>query len=735
MSRLFNGTSDLAQVVASIMAATPFTVCAWVKPAAVTAEMAVAGGFDTSDTTVDANSLIVAGNVAGDPVRAYTVTGGSGFNFSDINGVTAGVWQHIAGVWSSITSRQAFLNAVGGGANTTSDDPSAAIDTFIIGARRTSSVTGTYFEGLIAEVAVWNVALTQTQLEELAAGAAATEVAPESLAHYWTLESDGTDSIGSADLTFTGTTHSEDHPTITGGEPPVPPPDWPEEIVGGSVIDYTPFWRIEVRDGTRWIDLTRDVLQSETMSLSTGIHGPGMLDQMATTGEFNFTLRNDPGNQAGVEGWYSPGHIFSMPNWDLGLVVRISFSVAGTAPDRVKFYGLISDIDPMMGKHSFKVSVSARDLVSFIWDAFIAMSVLTNKTDAELITAILDELPTSIQPLARNIDEGIDVVEYSFSDVPDGATAGTLLNEIVTSHYGLLFIQGDGTIRYMNRYSRFSGEPEAILDGNMHSLSAPTTVDLRSNLIAAKIYERNIEPATGLTFWSLPEVQYIPSGESYEVKISYQDPDDRDNFIGLVNASITNVVYGTNPDGTGVPGGGLIINLFDDNGSSGNFSLSNGSTDGIYLVSAQVIADSAVYEETEDLQYSTEQPYGIKRLSFDLRYQDSFDVASGMSQLYLNVLAARKGAVSELRFLANKSPDLMKAAVELELGANVLITEAKSGVSARECRIVGVEYEIREGGILYCTWYLHDITEFKSSFANVWTLDESTFDDETVLGI
>ena len=131
---------------------------------------------------------------------------------------TADAWQHAGAVFVSTASRFAYLNGVAGTENTTLDEQLTGIDRFAIGAFRDSSPGG-YYEGPIAEAAVWSVALTTAEMAILAAGYSASFVRPASLVFYdrmIRLDSGGDshDIVGGLTMTGFNTPTTGNHPRI-----------------------------------------------------------------------------------------------------------------------------------------------------------------------------------------------------------------------------------------------------------------------------------------------------------------------------------------------------------------------------------------------------------------------------------------------------------------------------------------------------------------------------------------
>ncbi len=165
-------------------------------------------GIQSADTTYTisgwinhASSQVSAIYGQGEPgsnnyIQLGIDAGGHGTLESKAVGVTAttaatsttlsnGVWGHICGVQSSITSRAVYLNGGGSGTSVTSNQPSAGVST-TIGVLQ----LGSFFNpcnGTIAEVACWNAALDASEIAALVAGFSPLHIRPQSLLNYWPL--------------------------------------------------------------------------------------------------------------------------------------------------------------------------------------------------------------------------------------------------------------------------------------------------------------------------------------------------------------------------------------------------------------------------------------------------------------------------------------------------------------------------------------------------------------------
>jgi hypothetical protein len=92
-------------------------------------------------------------------------------------------WNHACGVFSNTSNRTVYLN---GGNNVTNTVTSNVTNqsNISIGARYIGGVVGLFADILIAEVGIWNAALTAAEIASLAKGMTCDKVRPQSLVFY-----------------------------------------------------------------------------------------------------------------------------------------------------------------------------------------------------------------------------------------------------------------------------------------------------------------------------------------------------------------------------------------------------------------------------------------------------------------------------------------------------------------------------------------------------------------------
>lgn len=211
MSRRFvSASSQYLEYAGAVVTAAPLTMACWFRPSSVGISQTLM--MASADATVNYFRLYVT---AGDLLSAATgATTAATASVSPT--VSAGTWCHGAGVFAAGNSRAVFLHGVNKATNTTSRTP-AGINRAGVG--RKIDDTSSYFNGVIAEAAIWSAALTDAEVLLLAQGVPPPQVRPQSLVAYWPLREPGTIleldrnpyATRRYDLTATGATPA-DHP-------------------------------------------------------------------------------------------------------------------------------------------------------------------------------------------------------------------------------------------------------------------------------------------------------------------------------------------------------------------------------------------------------------------------------------------------------------------------------------------------------------------------------------------
>jgi hypothetical protein len=213
MARAFvAASSQYLERSAAVVSGMPCTLAAWIRPNSTAVSrypMSVSNnGSPNGWLMLDllAPSLTISADAFDGTNNPQAVSAVS---------LTAGVWGHVAGVFASTTSRTVYVN--GGNAVSNSGSMSApTLNTTTIGSGYFNAAHLAFFDGDIAEAAIWNVALDAAEIAALGAGVSPFLIRPTALVAYWPImgtTSPEIDPRGRNELTVVGATATA-HPRI-----------------------------------------------------------------------------------------------------------------------------------------------------------------------------------------------------------------------------------------------------------------------------------------------------------------------------------------------------------------------------------------------------------------------------------------------------------------------------------------------------------------------------------------
>ncbi len=222
MARQFDpGNSEYLLHNSAVVTAAPFSIAAWVKldqlPSAFGDEFTIVNIADLDDLSWTGWNFRADDGT--DAVQ-FNVDNGASGGASSTADVTAGVWESYCAVEIATNSRAVYLNGGNKGTDATSSTPQAGdLDGTIIGAFFYAGAYRDFTDGQIAEVAIWNVALTDAEALVLSKGFSPLFVHPQNLVAYWPLIRGLNDKVGGYNVTATGTVVSPHPPIIYSAAP------------------------------------------------------------------------------------------------------------------------------------------------------------------------------------------------------------------------------------------------------------------------------------------------------------------------------------------------------------------------------------------------------------------------------------------------------------------------------------------------------------------------------------
>ncbi|MGE0464599.1 MAG: hypothetical protein AB7Q16_24795 [Vicinamibacterales bacterium] len=470
-------------------------------------------------------------------------------------------------------------------------------------------------------------------------------------------------------------------------------------------------------------DLSADVLGSFGVRFKYGISGNGPLDSVAGPGQLECFLRNDAGNSGGQQGYYSPLHASKRTGWTFGVPIRLSFTFNGVT--YTKFIGKARVIDPVPGvAREQHAHVIAFDFMRDLMEADVREVVVQeSQTEAELLQAILDAVPADSQPVSVDLDAGVDTYPYAFDDLGGGAKALALLNDVAISAFAFLAMRGDGTLFSLSRHSRTLSGSQFTYDDDMHGLAVPSSLDKVFNRVRVTIHPKTVDAAATTVLYALTgAAPAIAPGETIEIWGNYRDPNDTTRKIGgtaVVDPLVASTDYTGNSQADG-GGSDLTADLavdIDPFASTAKFTIQNTGSQTVFVTSLQCRGKGIYDDGPQTLEAYTVKPYGDRVLPIDLPYQDDLGVGLSAASYIVAQYGELANQVESLTFIANVSDAFMEQALAREPGDRITISETVTGLTSVDAIIQSVEFQVRGGVWILCTWGLAPASPF-----NFWQL-------------
>jgi hypothetical protein len=202
----FNGTSQYLNTSFAPASGTPMTIAAWVNPDnRPGVAVCIYSTVDSDRFQIQFDATVTA---------ATSVNDGIIFGSASSASVSINQWSHICGIFNSSNNRVSYTNGTAGSANTTNVAPVSSFNSILIGAQQSAGSKVTYLDGRIAEVGIWNAALTAAEIASLAKGMTCDKVRPQSLVFYAPLVRDLIDQKGGLAITNNNSATVANHPRV-----------------------------------------------------------------------------------------------------------------------------------------------------------------------------------------------------------------------------------------------------------------------------------------------------------------------------------------------------------------------------------------------------------------------------------------------------------------------------------------------------------------------------------------
>jgi hypothetical protein len=487
-----------------------------------------------------------------------------------------------------------------------------------------------------------------------------------------------------------------------------------------------------IEDPSGWGDVTADIRTAVPISYSLGNTGHTLQDRMGDVGALTLAFDNSIGNSVGMAGYYSP----DSGNCRDGFVQDASLRITITA-SAIAYYqwqGYITNITPDAGIYERQLTmVAAVSWFRYLEETkFEAVAVQVNKRDNELLTTLFALLP--VPPEATDFDTGDDQYTYAFHDEQSGQSSiARLCQKLMVSGLGKLYERGGTTtaqtIKYISRTGALlTTTPVATLSDTMTDLKVTRDDTSRVKKVVIVPYPAQVD-TSNVVMWQLNKSIAISAGASVVFTMRLRDPSGRAtgvaNFSTLAPVADTDYKF-SSVDGSGNDKNANITFAYAAGADAIDVTATNtsGTTGYLWLFTPR---GKLIYlYEPVPVVKLTGQARGVV-LQLDMWYQDDPLVALDIATIVAAWYSVPQSNISEVTFIANKSDALMLAALQVQPGDLVQITETQTAIN-ESFFVNGKRTVITAGGPggpnIKVTWALTPANQL----LDVFILDQSALD-------
>lgn len=496
-----------------------------------------------------------------------------------------------------------------------------------------------------------------------------------------------------------------------------------------------------------WTDITEYVMQAPGVRAGWGMRSNAENARLADAGDMTLTLFNNAGK-------FSPPESTALSGWDKG--TKIVLTAAYDGSDYVKYYGTVSQLKLNEFSASYRtVTVVVSDWMYYTGRFPIkATSIVTFRRADQAAEAVVGLMNTP--PRAAVYHESVTLFDALFDTTTTRTMANTEMNKIVLGEGGYLYRRCDRllgeTIVFEDAYHRSGLVPlsqipklaadcgylldedgEQILDEDGNAIIADEAEDCeitgtlfdkmeRShgdnilNRVKVTAYPKRVDTTEQVLF-SLGSPIALAPGETKTFTGKYVDPSGGGAQVNAISSAMvepvatTDYLMNRSKLGTSTNITAYLTVSVVYGTAAPIYTVKNTSTYTGYVIKLQargygVYQDNPIYIEVEDAD--SQDAYGVCDLSIEQQYQRDIVRGEGLAAtlLYLNKNPVTK--LDRLTMTANNSSKNMLAFLTMDVGDKVNLN-----VSALELDgdyyIQGVEFEIRQGGVIVFSWILKGV--------------------------
>lgn len=472
-----------------------------------------------------------------------------------------------------------------------------------------------------------------------------------------------------------------------------------------------------------WEDLGEDVVGG--VEWEYGIRDSGPEARLGGTGTLQAALDNSAGNLAGTLGYYSPGHVDARPGFGWGVMVRLSILNAATAARQYKFVGRLSSIAPVPGAARSRVTeIAAVDYCEELARARMPALPFAEGDYPDGLTSV-EAIKKTIQYLAVHPHAveasaaGAEVFPYGYDRAEDERdVAMQAIGRVIDSEMGWVFMRGSatggGALRFESRNSRAAKlTPDYTISDAWIDLEVERAAAEVRTIAQVTVYPRAVGTVLEVLYSMDLEdpVSAIEPGATVTIRVPYTDPEERGQRVGgtgLVLPVAATDYAAVDAGGSGVSlTASLSVAFVGEAGANSSLlAITNGHGSLTAALTAFQLRGYAVRSYSsvtcEETDEGARQQYGDSVLKVDQPFQDEVTAGYGAARYLLAAYGvertvARRGV---LRAGPGSPADVLTAAISIEPGDLIEITESVTGLAAAHYFVNGVRGRLLPGNVI-----------------------------------
>jgi len=473
-------------------------------------------------------------------------------------------------------------------------------------------------------------------------------------------------------------------------------------------------WALEVLDldgpGSGWVDTSDDVRADVALRWEYGITGSATpIDRVGSTGKMDWAYDNAPGSPELI-GRYSPYHANKRVGFGANAACRLRLTYGGTTYE--KFRGVITNPAPEPGKYRKMLTrCTALDWMDTAARVPVpSLPAMLGVRSDTVVSTVLGGL--TAPPPASTLETGIETFSYAL-DGSSGQQQSVReeLQKVCLSEFGYAYMRGGAQYEFFfeaRRHRSLNATTYLSFDNDMSEMSIGN--DTYSQIRATGHPVRTDALPNVVLFELAQASALIASGQTIDnITGAFRDPISQQPCGGLDMQPLiagTDYAMNTLEDGSGADITAYFTVTPVYSGQDVKYTVTNNGGPAGYVTKLRAVGRGVYRFAPVMIERTVSGIYGDRLFSIDLPYQANVNRVADVGDYLAALLSSPTPQVPWVKFLANASDAHMAAAIALEPGARIAITEEMNGLDETPFTINGVAYELQPGGLLWVTWSL-----------------------------